>query len=123
MPGRKLRKKGTHLFSPCPNVEPEGQRRRRKEMRPLFSFKVLLAFSCLLLGADRALAYVGPGEDVTFIGYAMTLLWLVLAAFSAALLWPVYALVRRIRGGKDKPPTSSIGPAPEEVRAASHTSS
>jgi hypothetical protein len=85
--------------------------------------KVLFASSVLLLGADRALAYVGPGADVTFIGYAMTLLWWVLAAFSAALLWPVYALVRRIRGRKDKPTTSSVGPAPEEARAVSHTDS
>jgi hypothetical protein len=51
----------------------------------------------------------------------MTLLWWVLAAFSAALLWPVHALVRRIRGRKNESVTSSIGPAPEEARAASHT--
>ena len=84
---------------------------------------VLFALAVLLLEADRALAYVGPGEDVSFIGYAMTLLWLVLAAFSAALLWPVYALVRRIRGCRNKPTTSSVGPAPEEARAVSHTDS
>jgi hypothetical protein len=53
--------------------------------------------SVLLLGADRALAYGGPGADVTFISYAMTLLAWVLAAFSAALLWPAYALLRWVR--------------------------
>ena len=47
--------------------------------------KFFLALSVLLLGADRALAYVGPGVDVTFIGYAATLLAWVLAAFSAVL--------------------------------------
>ena len=86
--------------------------------------KVLLALAVLLLGADRAMAYVGPGADVTFISYAMTLLAWVLAAFSAALLWPVYALLRRIRGRKNKSTTtSSLEAAPEEARAVSHTDS
>ena len=86
--------------------------------------KVLLALFVLLLGADRATAYAGPGADVTFISYAMTLLAWVLAAFSATLLWPVYALLRRIRGRKNKPAmTSSIEPAPEEARAVRHTDS
>jgi hypothetical protein len=86
--------------------------------------KVLLTFSVLLLGADRALAYVGPGADVTFIGSAMTLLAWVLAAFSAVLLWPVYALLRRIRGRQNKSTTaSSLKAASEEARAVSHTDS
>ena len=63
--------------------------------------KVLLAFSFLLLGANRVLAYVGPGADVTFTSYAMTLLAWVLAAFSAVLLWPAHALLRRIRRRKE----------------------
>ena len=62
--------------------------------------KVLLAFSFLLLGANRAMAYVGPGPDISFVGNAKTLLAWVLAALSAVLLWPAYALLRRIRGGK-----------------------
>jgi hypothetical protein len=72
--------------------------------------KVLLALSVLLLGADRALAYGGPGVDVTFITYAMSLLAWAIGAFSAALMWPVYALLRRLRGRKDKP---AMTPAPE----------
>jgi hypothetical protein len=59
--------------------------------------KVLFALAILLLGADPAMAYVGPGADVTFISYAMTLLVWVLAAFSAVLLWPVHALLGKIR--------------------------
>jgi hypothetical protein len=86
--------------------------------------KVLLALSVLLLGADRAMAYGGPGADVTFISYAMTLLAWVLAAFSAALLWPVYALLRWARRRKNKPAAaSSPGAAPEGARAVSHTDS
>ena len=86
--------------------------------------KVLLALSVLLLGADRAMAYGGPGADVTFISYAMTLLAWVVAAFSAALLWPVYALLRWARRRKNKPTTaSSLEAAPEGARAVSHTDS
>ena len=89
--------------------------------------------ACLLLGLPGAagllsgagpLAYTGPGADVTFISYAMTLLVWVLAVFSAALLWPVYALLRWARRRKNKPTAaSSLGAAPEEARAVSHTDS
>jgi hypothetical protein len=86
--------------------------------------KVLLALSVLLLGASPALAYVGPGADLTFISYAMTLLLWMLAAFSALLLWPVYAVLRAIRRRKNGPTTtSSVEAAPEEARAVSHTDS
>jgi hypothetical protein len=86
--------------------------------------KVLLALTVLLLGADRAMAYVGPGVDVTFISYAISLLAWALAAFTATLMWPVYALLRRLRGRKNTstmPP--AIEPAPEESRGLSHTDS
>ena len=86
--------------------------------------KVLLALAVLLVGADRAQAYVGPGVDVTFIGYAMTLVVWALAAFSAVLLWPVYTLLRWIRGRKnDSATASSLEAAPEEARELSHTDS
>ena len=85
--------------------------------------KVLLALSVLLLGAGRAMAYVGPGADVTFIGYAMTLLLWVLAAFSAVLLWPVYALLRAIRRKDRSTATASPEAAPEEGCADNHSDS
>ena len=86
--------------------------------------KVLLALAVLLTGAVPAMAYVGPGADVAFIGYAMTLLAWVLAASSAVLLWPVYALLRRIRGGKSKSTTAPPPEAaPEDARAVSPTDS
>ena len=85
--------------------------------RNLFTVcKVLCALSIVLLGADRAMAYGGPGVDVTFISYAMSLLAWALAAFSATLMWPVYALLRRLRGRKNKSTTTpAIEPAPEEA--------
>ena len=86
--------------------------------------KVLFALSVLLLGADRAMAYGGPGVDVTFISYAMSLLAWAIGAFSAVLMWPVYALLRRLRGRKDKSPTTpATESAPEEARGLSHTDS
>ena len=86
--------------------------------------QVSLALAVLLLGADRALAYAGPGADVTFISYAMTLLVWVLAVFSAVLLWPVYALLRWIRGRKNESATaSSLDAAQEEARGPGHTDS
>ena len=86
--------------------------------------KVLLALSVLLLEADRAMAYVGPGADATFISTAMTLLLWVGAAFSAVLLWPVYAMLGWIRRRKNKSTTTpSLEAAPEEARAVSSTDS
>ncbi|HZU36279.1 MAG TPA: hypothetical protein VFA18_10235 [Gemmataceae bacterium] len=93
--------------------------------------KVMLALSVLLLTAESAWAYVGPGADIAFISYAMTLLIWILTVFSAILLWPVYALVRKIRGrdpqaklGDGVPNTSStaspLETAAEEARVASH---
>jgi hypothetical protein len=89
--------------------------------RNLFTVcKVLLALSVLLLAADRAMAYAGPGVDVTFISSMMALLWWVLAAFSAILLWPVYALLRWARGRKNQSTAApALEAAPEEDRAVS----
>ncbi|HTU17471.1 MAG TPA: hypothetical protein VMG10_05355 [Gemmataceae bacterium] len=82
--------------------------------------RVVLALSVLLLGMGQAMAYVGPGADLSFVGYAMTLFLWVAAAFSTVLLWPVYALLRRIRGGKKKSATASrIETASGEARAGS----
>jgi hypothetical protein len=62
--------------------------------------KGLLALSVLLLAATPALAYVGPGAGLELVGYFMSLAVWVGIALSAFLLWPFYALVRLIRGGK-----------------------
>ena len=86
--------------------------------------KVLLALLVLLLGAGSALAYAGPGADLTFVSSAMTLLVWALVACSSVVLWPLYALLRKIRGGKTES-TKSPAPekTPEEGRVASHTDS
>jgi membrane protein implicated in regulation of membrane protease activity len=62
----------------------------------------LLALTFLLLAAGPALAYGVPGGSVEFVGYFVSLLtWLGLA-FSAVFLWPLYALLRKIRGRNNK---------------------
>ncbi len=62
----------------------------------------LLALTFLLLAAGPALAYGVPGGSVEFVGYFVSLLtWLGLA-FAAVFLWPLYALLRKIRGRKNK---------------------
>jgi hypothetical protein len=86
--------------------------------------KVLFVLSVLLLGAGPALAYVGPGAGLEFVGYFMSLLVWAGVAFSAVLLWPFYALVRRIRGGKREPknpPTPAVQ-GPEVAGEDSHAS-
>lgn len=91
--------------------------------RNLFSAgKILLALSVLLLGAGEAMAYVGPGTGLEFIPYFMSLLVWAGVAFSAVLLWPFYALVRRIRGtkGQLKNPPAPAAQEPEEAGADSH---
>jgi hypothetical protein len=81
------------------------------------------ALSSLRPPAGGVLAYVGPGAGLEWVGYALTLLLYTLTALSAVLLWPVYALLRRLRRGKH-PPASPAGDAPpaggvaEEARAA-----
>jgi len=78
--------------------------------------KVLLALSLVLLGADSALAYVGPGADVAFLSYALTLLAWAGAALSAIFMWPLYALLRKIRSRRSQaksPAVASTIPASE----------
>ena len=55
----------------------------------------------------------GPGVGVEFIGYFMSLLaWLGLC-LSAIFLWPIYALVRKIRGRKSLIPQEM--PQPQDA--------
>ena len=83
-----------------------------------FAPTALLALAALLLLAGAAPAYVGPGAGPEFFGYFLSLLAWVGVALSALLLWPVYALIRRFRGGpKAAPPEAAppetAGPQPD----------
>jgi len=73
------------------------------------SGKVLLTLVVLLLWASSASAYVGPGAGLDLIPYALTIMAFALTAFWAVFSWPIYALLRRIRGkAKLVPPTTDI---------------
>jgi hypothetical protein len=63
-------------------------------------WKILLTLSALLLWADYAMAYVGPGAGLELIPYFIGLLFMIGTAFLSILLYPIYALLRFIRGGK-----------------------
>jgi hypothetical protein len=69
---------------------------------------------------DLLVAYVGPGADLGLIQYALMLVLVSLSAFSAIFLWPFYALMRRIRGSKNKT-TTPVEVAPGEASANSPT--
>jgi hypothetical protein len=68
---------------------------------------ILLASTFLLFAANPALAYIGPGADLGFVSYFMSLLAWAGLAFSASLLWPIYALARYLRGGKKATPAET----------------
>lgn len=81
--------------------------------------KTLLAAAVLLLLAGNASAYVGPGAGLDLVGYSFGLLMWMMTAFSAVLLWPAYAFLHRLRGGKGKP-APTLGNVPEGAHAGSH---
>jgi hypothetical protein len=68
-------------------------------------------------------AYAGPGVYVQFISYFFSLLAMVGVALSAVLMWPVYTLLRWLRGGKAKPPVEApvAVPANQAVEGVSHS--
>ena len=75
--------------------------------------RALLALSFVLLAAAPVLAYGGPGAGVEFIGYFLALLTWLGMCFSAVFLWPIYALLRKIRGRKNQ--TTPELPPPQDA--------
>jgi hypothetical protein len=74
----------------------------------LSSWTLLFSVFVLLLLADSAQAYVGPGAGLELTGYFLSLLAWVVTAFSMFLLWPFYALLNRLRGRRGNVPTESV---------------
>jgi hypothetical protein len=72
--------------------------------------KALFALLTVLLLAGAARAYVGPEAGPEFLGYFAGLLLWMGAALSGLLLWPVYAVLRRLRG-RGARPAAAPGPA------------
>ena len=78
-----------------------------------------------LLLCNNALAYVGPGSGMEFIGYAMSLFAMIAIAFFSFLMWPFYALMRWLRGarGVQVPTTNEQSTAPTPDAVAPSTTS
>ena len=72
----------------------------------------------LLLAADPAWAYIGPGAGLELVPYFMALVVTVGVAFLSILLYPVYAVIRFFRG--PKPPVNAET-APAAPAAATET--
>lgn len=51
----------------------------------------------LLFLAGNALAYIGPGAGISFLGSFFAAIVAVFAAFFAILLWPIRYLIRRMK--------------------------
>lgn len=65
----------------------------------------LLGLSILLTGGE-CLAYVGPGPGLSMIGVLIGLVATLLAAFWAVAMWPVRAILRRRREGRQQEASS-----------------
>jgi hypothetical protein len=69
--------------------------------RCFFVCKCLFALAAVLLLAGDAMAYTVPGPE--FFGQFMSLAAWMVVAFTSVMLWPVYALMRRLRGVRPAP--------------------
>ena len=69
----------------------------------MFMNHTRLVVICLALFAlpDIALAYIGPGAGITFIGALIGLVLAVLSAISYILFWPVRKVWRRMKAKKE----------------------
>jgi membrane protein implicated in regulation of membrane protease activity len=62
---------------------------------------LVVIFLALLALPDMALAYIGPGAGITFIGALIGLVLAVLSAVSFILFWPVRRVWRRMKAKKE----------------------
>ena len=69
-----------------------------------FAWKAAFAVVAVLVLAGDAMAYTVPGPE--FFGQFLSLIAWVTVAFSSVMLWPVYALFRRLRGSPKQPATT-----------------
>ena len=69
--------------------------------------------AALLCGAAPAAAYVGPGAGLSALGAVWGLVAALGTALAFVLLWPIRALVRRLRGRKATPAEPGATPPAE----------
>jgi hypothetical protein len=66
--------------------------------RHRFTLAMLWAIAATLVISNNAMAYIGPGAGMEFIGYAISLAAMVGVAFLSFLMWPFYTFMRWVRG-------------------------
>jgi len=72
-----------------------------RDRNVLSAVSVVFALLFLLLLANNAQAYIGPGAGLDLIPYAVSLGSVMVAASFGILLWPFYAVLRLIRGKRE----------------------
>jgi hypothetical protein len=87
--------------------------------RNRFAIAMLATIAAALVISNNAMAYIGPGSGLEFIGYGLGLVIMLGAAFLSAIMWPVYVVWHKVRGKKpqasaDQPaaPTAPVESAP-----------
>lgn len=70
--------------------------------------RIVLFLALLLVSAD-ALAYIGPGAGISFLGSLWAVIVGILLALVAILAWPMRILWRKLRG-KNKASTPPASP-------------
>ncbi|GEM_PF-6375670 len=68
--------------------------------RNQFAIVALWTIIATLMLTNNAMAYIGPGGGMEFIGYAMALIAMLGAAFTSVVLWPFYKFLGWLRGSK-----------------------
>ena len=66
-------------------------------LRPFILITVFLSLSYVVLAPSLALAYVGPGPGAELIPFFSSLLVWVGLALGAAFLWPIHAVLSKVR--------------------------
>jgi hypothetical protein len=72
----------------------------RDRNHSVLSVVILVAVIGLLLAPTAAWAYVGPGPGMELIPFFQSLVVWIGLGLGAALLWPVQALISRLRRGR-----------------------
>ena len=77
---------------------------------PIFAAVVIIAVAGLFLAPSHAFAYVGPGPGMELIPFFQSLLVWIGLGLGAALLWPVQALISRLRRSRqaEAPPALAV---------------
>jgi hypothetical protein len=81
----------------------------RVPSHPALFVGILVALAGLFLAPSAAWAYVGPGPGMELMPFFQSLVVWIGLGFGAALLWPVQALISRLRRGRGAQERAAAG--------------